>query len=813
MAPHRTGAPGPSAQRTVQVALPLPHRGTFTYLVPEGVGTPQAGCRVRVPFARREAIGYVVEDPGRAQQEGLRPLHQVLDARPLFTAEILEFTRWIADYYLVSWGSVLKCAYPSGLDPEPRSKFRRPEPPPAGEPPAELRPLLDALASGPRALLALRARLGHEADALAGLAVQLGWAEEETRWASRRRYAGRDRVALLMDATRAREQAEDPGMPAPIAKALRALASFSERGFPTVAQVAAAAKAPQHTLHEMAEAGWVELFDLLPARLAGRPSPHVLTDKQRLAVEAVGRALSARVHETFLLFGVTGSGKTEVYLRLMEQAAAEGGTALYLVPEISLASVLARRLLERFGSDVAILHSSMNEHERVRQWRRVASGGARFVIGPRSALFAPVADLRLIVVDEEHDGSYKQQEFPRYHARDMAVLRGQRARVPVVLGSATPSVESFYNATEAGKYTLLELRERTGEAGLPPVDVVDMRAEFTARGAMATLTAPLEDALAANLAEGRQAILLRNRLGFSTFVLCRECGRSVQCPSCSVALTYHKRVSRLRCHYCGHSEGVPSRCPTCGGEFLQFLGEGTEKVEEVLAAKFPEAVVRRMDREAVRTAAAYDALWRDFESGAIQVLVGTQMVAKGHDVHNVTLVGILGADFLLGMPDFRAAERTFQLVTQAAGRAGRGAAAGRVILQSCHVDHYAVQASKAHDFRAFYDRDIRYRRMVGYPPVGALARVELRHGDLAKAETMAREAGAWLRAQAPQGVRILGPTEPPLGRLEGVYRRHILLKAPARQPLRALLAAFLDGPLGRHVGKATLVEIDPYSLM
>jgi primosomal protein N' (replication factor Y) (superfamily II helicase) len=813
MGAPRSTVPVSDSGRTVQVALPLPHRGTFTYLVPSGSDVPRPGCRVRVPFARREAIGYVVEDPDRIQPEGLRPLHHVLDAKPLFTPEVLDFTRWIADYYLVSWGSVLKCAYPSGLDPEPRSKFRLPDPPPAGPPPEELVPLLEALSSGPRALLALRGRLGQEADALASLAVQLGWAEEETRWASRRRYAGRDRVALLLEMDRALAAAADPGTPAPMAKALGALAAFSTRGFPTVAQVASSAKVPQYVLHEMAEAGWVELFDLLPARLPGRPSPHTLTDAQQAAVEAIGVALSGRVHQTFLLFGITGSGKTEVYLRLMEQAAAEGGTALYLVPEISLASVLARRLLERFGSEVAILHSSMNEHERVRQWRRVASGGARYVIGPRSALFAPLADLRLIVVDEEHDGSYKQQEFPRYHARDMAVLRGMRARIPVVLGSATPSVESFYNATEAGKYTLLELQERTGRAVLPPVEVVDMRAEFTQLGAMTTLSTPLEEALGRALAEGRQAILLRNRLGFSTFVLCRECGRSIQCPSCSVALTFHKRASRLRCHYCGHSEGVPSRCPTCGGEFLQFLGEGTEKVEEVLASKFPGAVVGRMDREAVRTAAAYDALWRDFESGALQILVGTQMVAKGHDVHNVTLVGILGADFLLGMPDFRAAERTFQLVTQAAGRAGRGEAAGHVVLQSCHVDHYAVQASKTHDFRAFYERDIRYRRMVGYPPVGALARVEFRHKEAARAEALSREAGTWLRAQASQGVRILGPTEPPLGRLEGLHRRHILLKAPARQPLRALLSGLLDGPLGRHVGKSAFVEIDPYSLM
>ncbi len=799
-------------RRVVQVALPLPPRGTFSYLVPDGAETPLPGCRVRVPFARAEHIGYVVEDPAAVPPESLKPVKDILDQAPLFPADLLEFTRWIADYYLVSWGSVLKCAYPSGLDPAPRSKYRLAEPPPDADP-GDIAPLLHCLAQGPRALAALRASLGPGADALTGRAVLEGWVDEETSWKTRRRYAGGDRIALLLTREEARTRIEDGDTPSQFAKTLGALLAFEERGFPTVADAAAAAKVPQYVLQEMAELGWIELFGLLPAKLPGRPSPHVLTPAQQQAIGAVGKALEEGRHETFLLFGITGSGKTEVYMRLMEQAAHDGGSALYLVPEISLASFLARRLLERFGSDVAILHSSMTEHERVRQWRRVAEGGARMVIGPRSALFAPLPSLRLIIVDEEHDGSYKQQEFPRYHARDAAVLRGAKAGIPVVLGSATPSVESFYNAVETRKYTLLSLPERTGKAVLPPVKVVDMREEFRASGQRLTLSRSLETALESALTAGRQAIILRNRLGFSTFVLCRECGKTIQCGQCSVALTFHRRASQLRCHYCGRMEPVPETCPGCGGEVLQFLGEGTEKVEDILASRFPQARVRRMDRDAVRTAPAYDALWRDFEGGGVQILVGTQMVAKGHDVHNVTLVGILGADFLLGMPDFRAAERTFQLITQAAGRAGRGEAAGTVVLQSYHVDHYAVQAASGHDYVTFYEKDIRYRKLVGYPPAGALARVEIRHADPAKAESLANQAARALRAPGARGVRILGPSEPPLARLEGLYRRHILLKAPARHQLRALLASLLDGPLGRHTGKALLVEVDPYVLM
>ena len=799
-------------RRVVQVALPLPPRPSFSYLIPEGWGVPVPGCRVRVPFGRTEIIGYVVSAPDAAVPETLRPIREVMDKTPLFTTDILDFTKWIADYYLVSWGSVLKCAYPSGLDPTPRSKYRLADPPPSGEP-GDLTPLFDALRDGPRGLVSLRAALGTGADEVIGRAVLDGWVEEETSWKTRRRYAGRDRVALLLPKEEAAARAGDLSTPRQAAKALRVLLDFAERGFPTIGQVAALAKVQQFVLQEMAEAGWVELFDLLPAMLPGQASPHTLTDAQAEAISRVGEAAVARRHETFLLFGVTGSGKTEVYMRLMEQVASAGGSALYLVPEISLASLLARRLLERFGSDVAILHSSMTEHERVRQWRRAAQGGARFVIGPRSALFAPLPDLRLIVVDEEHDGSYKQQEFPRYHARDMAVLRGVQARVPVLLGSATPSVESFYNAVDAGKYTLLTLPERTGRAVLPTVEVADMREEFRATGERGTVSRSLEAELTRTLAEGRQSILLRNRLGFSTFVLCRECGKTIQCPQCSVALTFHKRAARLRCHYCGHHEPVPEACPSCGGEVLQFLGEGTERVEDVLLQKFPEARIGRMDRDAVKTGAAFDAMWRDFEAGKVHILVGTQMVAKGHDVHNVTLVGILGADFLLGMPDFRAAERTFQLITQAAGRAGRGEAAGRVVLQSYHPDHYAVLASVHHDYRTFYQQDIRYRKWVGYPPAGALARVEFRHKDRGKVDSLSSEAGRILRGASAQGVRILGPSDPPLARLEGFHRRHILLKAPSRQQLRVLLSSLLDGPLGRHSGRAMLVEIDPYSLM
>jgi primosomal protein N' (replication factor Y) len=812
MTARKLGAPHDSSRTTVQVALPLPPRSTFTYLVPEGAPPPPVGSRVRVPFGGRRIIGYVVDDEATTPPEKLKRVEEVLDATPFFPSAVLDLTRWIADYYLVSWGSVLKCAYPSGLDPSPRSTYRI-APGLTGPWPERLRPALDALSEGPRKLSSLRASLGAPAESLLQEAVKEGWALEETQWVSARRHVGADRVALLLSVAEARTKAEAPDQPKAFRKALGALLGYQERGFPTVAQVAQIARVPHFTLTEMAEAGWVELFDLLPAKLPGCASPHVLTESQRSAVAAVAAAMEAKRHETFLLFGVTGSGKTEVYLRLMEKALESGGTCIYLVPEISLASFLARRLIERFGSEVAILHSGMTEHERVRQWLRVARGGARLVIGPRSALFAPLTELALVIVDEEHDGSFKQQDFPRYHARDMAVLLGVQTSAAVVLGSATPSVESFYNATEAGKYTLMTLPERTAGARLPPVEVVDMRAEYQAVGQKTTLSRALHSAIQEALDAERQVVILRNRLGFSTFVLCRGCGHTVQCPECSVALTYHRRVQRLKCHYCGHGEPVPAACPSCGGEFLQFLGEGTEKVEHALSNEFPSARVARMDRDAVRTARDFDRLWRDFEGGKIDVLAGTQMVAKGHDIPNITLAGILSADFILGLPDFRAAERTFQLITQAAGRAGRGGTPGKVILQSFHPDHYAVRASAGHDFVSFYEFDIRYRKMVGYPPVGALARVEFRHQDRSKVGAWGREAGAFLQGITRGRVKVLGPIEPPIARLEGRHRLHLLLKADSRQRLREVLSKLLDGNLSKLAGRHMIVEIDPYSLL
>ncbi len=742
--------------RTVQVALPVPTRHTYTYLIPDETPLAEPGCRVRVPFGRQRLLGIVVDEPApKVLPEGLKPVQSVIDEKPFLPRDVLAFSSWLADYYLAPLGMVLRCAYPSSLDPSKDS--------------------------GKDEMI--------------------------------RRRAGRDRVALLCSRDDAAALLKDEGVAAPFRKVIGELLSLSEKGYPEASLLAKLAKVPQYTLQEMAEAKLIELFSDIPTCLPGRPPSFELSSDQKQALEAVAEPLRERRHRTFLLYGITGSGKTEVYLNLMEMALEAGGTALYMVPEISLTSLLARRLLERLGGRVAILHSSMSDKERARQWLRAREGSARVMIGPRSALFAPLPGLRLIVVDEEHDPSYKQQESPRYHARDMAVLRGMQASIPVVLGSATPSVESYYNAAEGGKYTLIELSERAGGASLPTVEIVDMRKEYEETNSRDVLSRVLCKSIEETLAQKRQAIILRNRTGFATFVLCRRCGKSVQCPDCAVSMTHHMKARNLRCHYCGRTASIPAVCPSCGGEFLQFLGAGSEKVEEIIKERFPQARIARMDRDAVRTGEAYDRLWLDFERGAIDILVGTQMVAKGNDVHNVTLAGIISADFILQMPDFRSAERAFQLITQAAGRSGRGGHSGRVVLQSFHPDHYAVQAAAAQDFPLFYQRDIRYRKMVGYPPFTAIARVEIRHKDHAKCGALSTEAAALLRHQAHGEVKVLGPSPAFIPRIESFYRHQILLKSPTRSRLKSLLQAFLESPATSRHARAIDVEVDPVSLL
>src|SRR5512143_469782 len=421
----------------------------------------------------------------------------------------------------------------------------------------------------------------------------------------------------------------------------------------------------------------------------------------------------------------------------------QGRGAILLVPEIGLTPAVSADLHSIFGSEVAILHSSLSDDERAEHWHRIRRGEARMVVGTRSAIFAPVHDLALIIVDEEHDHSYKQEETPRYHARDVAAVRAKMLNASVVLGSATPSLES-YNNTSKGKYQLIELPDRVLARPLPEVELIDMRQEFQETGHEQVLSRRLIEEVTPRLERGEQAMILLNRRGYSAFVMCRACGDSMKCRNCDIALTHHMRERKLMCHYCGYQQGIPKTCPKCGSDYVQFLGTGSEKLEDMMHKAFPTARIGRMDRDTVRGHDDFERILTSFQAGEIDLLVGTQMIAKGHDVHGVTLVGVVGADTALSLPDFRAAERTFQLLTQVAGRAGRGDVPGQVIVQTWFPDHYSVQFAAAHDFAGFYDKELRFRNWMHYPPYSALANVLVRSEKLDEALRWSGLIGHWL---------------------------------------------------------------------
>jgi primosomal protein N' (replication factor Y) len=800
----------------VSVSLPTPVDRLFTYSVPAGErGRARRGSRVTVPFGTRRMTGVILEVSETSPVPGVaaKDIYRVLDDEPVLDEHLLALAEWTANYYCAPLGEILRAMTPlSGemrksryysLTGEGRDAVRQMLLGVGDEEPAvrvlrllETRALsaayLEKKVEGSKAVLPALVRKGL---------VQLE--SEEAERDPLRAPAARLRVEF-----KSRTEIKLP-------KNERELLSYLELhpGSHNLAQVDELVRNASTAARALARRG---LVTVRPEKLSlmhvpERP-PHVLNARQQAAYDAVREALEARRYEAFLLHGVTGSGKTEVYMTLIDAALDRGLGALMLVPEIGLTPAVAGQFLNRFGERVAILHSAFNDAERAEQWRRIRRGEARVVVGTRSGVFAPVRDLGLIVVDEEHDGSYKQEETPRYHGRDVAVVRGHAAGCPVVLGSATPSLESRYNA-EKGKYRYLELPDRVQARPMPHVELVDLRQEYLETKKAGVFSRALIEALRERLAQGEQAMLLLNRRGFASFVNCRACGKSVMCRNCAVTMTWHKRDRRLLCHYCGYAEAVPKTCPECASEHIYFLGTGAEKVEEELRAMFPEARIGRMDRDTVSSRKDYERILFAMRSGEYDILVGTQMIAKGHDIPNVTFVGILNADIGLGMPDFRAAERTFQLLTQAAGRAGRGEIPGRVLIQTVNPEHYAVRFAAAQDYASFYRKEMEFRTVMRYPPLAALANVVFRHEIQDEALRMASEAAAKFFEPAPEGVRVLGPAEAPVPRLKREYRYQMLLKSPGRQKLNDLLRKLRDhAEVSKWPVTSLVIDVDPNSL-
>jgi primosomal protein N' (replication factor Y) len=728
------------------VAVAVPVRRLFTYRVDERLRADvDRGTRVRVPFGQRTVAGTVVEWPASrpATDVEIKSVEAVLAGARRLPAEILELTRFVADYYLCSWGEAIEAATPR--DVAPRRPGRAVRKLPAADPES-----VPARARARRSLL----------DSL-----------------------------------------PDDGSAVPVGRL-----GASER----------------RAIRGLQKAGWVEVVDALPVapdpnagEAAATPEPEPgpqPTAAQASVLSRLYPALAADAYAPFLLFGATGSGKTEVYFRAAREVLDHGRGVLYLVPEIGLTPILIERVRRRFPGSAALMHSGLSPRERQIAWEEVRSGRRRLVVGTRSAVFAPVRELGLIVVDEEHDGSYKQEEIPRYNARDMAVVRAREAGAVVLLGSATPSMESFLHA-RSGRYDLLRLGGRVRGRPLPTVRLVDMRLEYERAGEITPLSRELAEQLRACVSRGEQALVLRNRRGWAAALVCPTCGERVICSQCSIAMTWHLRDRRLRCHYCASEERYPECCPKCGGEALDAVGEGTEKIEERIREAVPEARVERMDRDTIRRRGAHEELLRRFEGGEIDVLVGTQMIAKGHDFPRITLVGVLSADQTLGMPDFRAGERAFQLLTQVAGRAGRGERPGTVVIQAYDPDHPLLGQAATQDFESFFDREIRYRRALRYPPLTALVKIVVVDKEEHQARHWAARVGEALRRETGEKLLVGGPGPAPLERLKGRWRQQILVRTAGRRRLIAAVERSLDSLEGRVPRRAIHVDVDPYSML
>lgn len=799
----------------VDVSVPGPLDRLFTYELPETLRhRVKPGCRVVVPFAARTVTGVAIKVHDSAPPVEPRMVLKLVDAEPVFSKAMMDLGRWIAEYYCAPLGDVLRGMAPLS------GELRRSKVWALTERGRDLarQAVMDELGQDPAA--ELMRILEKRALAETTLESKLPGAKRLLKNLQKKGLVEAEQEVLEKDPLRAAAGGltvafKDRAGGVKLTKAERELVAFLELhpGSHNLEQLQKQVKGAGTSARSLGRRGLVEVQAEVTQAVSGWARPkHQLNPHQRAAFEQICSALGACQFQTFLLKGVTGSGKTEVYLSAIEEALGLGRGALLMVPEIGLTPAVAGQFQARFGDRVAILHSAFNEKDRAEQWRRLSTGKARVAVGTRSAVFAPVDQLGLIVVDEEHDHSYKQQETPRYHGRDVAIVRARAAGAVVVLGSATPCLESRYNV-ERGKSVLLELPERIGGRPMPDVEVVDMRQEFLETRRNALFSRRLLEELAAKLEAGEQAMLLMNRRGHSPSVACRSCGERVECENCAVGMTFHRRDNRLLCHYCDAARQVPKQCPSCGSDYIQFLGSGSERVEEELHRHFPRARVARLDRDTARGKDSYERILGGFREHQFDILVGTQMIAKGHDIANVTLVGVVSADTGLGLPDFRAAERTFQLLTQVAGRAGRHELPGKVVVQSLNPDHYAVRMAALQDYDGFYKKELEFRRLMRYPPFSALANVLVRSEKEEDAEKMSAEIAGLLR-EAGEGVKVLGPAEAPVARLNKEFRRQTLVKSASRPKLNELLRRIMRHAAEQKWAAGALVaDVDPLSLL
>jgi len=839
-----------------EVALPVPLDRTFTYAVHanptlracDGAAlavsgrVPVVGGRVIVPFGGQKLTGVVTRLHDDPIPEGIaiKPIEHVLDPTPLLTEELLRLAEWMAQYYVAPLGEVLRGMLPLSAEVRTDSVYRitdtgrkilfesadrgasrrsRKSPEQQDREYAILNRLEDG---DPVREVTLRSSVKATPRLLTGM-VRKRWIEREVV-AAPRDARMTEQIAVLVD---------DARLPKLNANQTTILTELASAGGRMPVRELRRLPIPQSTLATLVRRNLIRLEEL-PAKFsvssvspnASRASHlHRLNEAQTAALASIAIVLEKPAQDKFqpmLLHGVTGSGKTAVYIAAMQRALALNKSALLLVPEIGLTPQMGGEMHAAFGTSVALLHSGLRPDERAGQWHRIRNGEARIVVGTRSAIFAPLVSLGLIIVDEEHDSSYKQEETPRYNGRDVAVIRARLNHAVIVLGSATPSLESWSNAAR-GRYALIEIKDRVADRPLPQVELLDMRKEFQETGREELFSRRLIEETRSALDRGEQVIILLNRRGYSFVVLCRSCGEKLQCENCAIALTHHKPPhgedahatigQRLECHYCGYRRTVPKLCPKCNSEHLYYLGAGSQQGEERLQQIFPTARIGRMDRDTIRGRAGMERLLGRLHSGEINLLVGTQMIAKGHDIHGVTLVGVVGADNALSLPDFRASERVFQLLTQVAGRAGRGELAGRVVVQTYYPEHYAIRHAAAHDYTGFATRELQFRRWMHYPPETSLANVIIHSEKLEEAVHWVGVVGRLLQA-TKEGLRVLGPAPAPIMRLKRSYRYHLVIKSSSRQLLGMTLRKMLTAAEAHGIPQRNIiVDIDAVHLM
>lgn len=820
----------PSLPKYAEVVFNLPLRDRFTYQIPSALQPLiQVGMRVFAPFGRRRITGYVVGLTQTFDRDfQLKPIADLPDVHPVISEELLALTAWVADYYQSSWGEAIKAALPAGLDDESREVLTITEKGVTALDNENLSgkafSILETLRlKGSRTAKQLQKELGknYGAYALARLR-QDGNVDSQTKVKESSIIYKREKIYRITPNDKTGEEVEALLKRSP---RQREIYQFISQGEKPLSAILKEFPSSSSQLAKLREKGLIrsEIFKIKrdapkeeSAVSEGTEKPLDLTEEQKRAYQPLRESLDAGEFGAYLLHGVTGSGKTEIYLLCIQQALDQGKSAIMMVPEISLTPQTVERFRRRFGDRIAILHSGLSQKDRYREWEHLFSGRVQIVVGARSAVFAPLKNIGVIVIDEEHDSSYKQESTPRYHARDTAIVRAREQKAVVLLGSATPSLETRRNA-ETGKYRYLTLSKRVHNQILPIALLVNMVREREVKKNFSILSGSLKSQIRQRLERGEQTFLFLNRRGAANYIFCKECEYVIHCPRCSVTLTFHSQVNLMRCHYCDYKSRPPAFCPGCRGEVIRFQGYGTQKLEEETRQMFPNARIVRLDRDSVRQRDAFHDMHRRMKEGTIDILIGTQMITKGHDFPKVTLVGVILADLSLNIPDFRSSERSFQLLTQVAGRAGRGNVPGQVIIQTHNPSNIVFDFVREHDYGKFYDWEIKFRRKLNYPPFTRMIALEIESAE----ERLGEETAGKIKRvlvqilSRTQGVELLGPARAVIYRINEKFRWHIILRSQSVPALKETLTALQEDPLWRKTrrGLKLSIDVDPVNLL